>query len=61
MQVHTVPTPLVSVRHSETLKHRAWLRLAILGGANRSEVEDDMQGLNDGGTRKMGLQQGHGG
>ncbi len=36
--VHTVPITLVSVRHSEILKLRAWLRLATME-ANR-KVED---------------------
>ena len=57
--MHTVLTTLVSVRHSEILKHRAWLRRAILG-ANRG-VDDGGQGLDAGETWKCGSEQGYGG
>lgn len=33
----TVPTTLVSVRHSEISKLRAWLRLAILGANEKDK------------------------
>lgn len=39
--VHTVPTTLVNVRHSEISKLRAWLRLATLGA--NSKIEDGVQ------------------